>query len=199
MCHIIYFPKSCWNQAITLKDILENIPKPLGEKPEWLAPRGHNGPFENNGRVVKLACESQLALWNHTWSLHPMHLASLQRAMAIWAAVFFLRLHGEKVSQWSRSKMLSPLGWPINLGILKSAFYWAITCSAGLWNFDWIPLGWPINLGILKSAFYWAITCSAGLWNFDWIFSCHRVMLKKGNLEKEAQGYVHNWNAFLRK
>ena len=168
MCHIIYFPKSCWNQAITLKDILENIPKPLGEKPEWLAPRGHNGPFENNGRVVKLACESQLALWNHTWILHPMHLASLQRAMAIWAAVFFLRLHGEKVSQWSRSKMLSPLGWPINLGILKSAFYWAITCSAGLWN-------------------------------FDWIFSCHRVMLKKGNLEKEAQGYVHNWNAFLRK
>ena len=138
MCHIIYFLKSCWNQAITLKDALENIPKPLGEKPEWLAPRGYNGLFENNGRVVKLACESQLALWNHTWILHPIHLASLQRAMAIWAAIFFLRLHGEKVSQWSRSKILSPLGWPINLGILKSAYYWAITCSAGLWNFDWI-------------------------------------------------------------
>lgn len=29
-------------------------------------------------------------------------------------------------------------------------------------------------------------------------FVCHRVMLKKENLEKEAQGYVRNGNAFLR-
>ena len=98
LCHIIYFPKSCWNQAITLKDILENIPKPLGEKPEWLAPSGHNAIFENNGRVVKLGCKSRPKLWKYTWILHPIHLASLQRAKAIWAAIFFPRLHGENVN-----------------------------------------------------------------------------------------------------
>lgn len=169
MCHIIYFLKSCWNQAITLKDILENIPKPLGEKPEWLALREATMVYLRTTAVLLnqhaslgLSCENTPAFCTlYIW----LHFKGQRLSELLFSSLdCMVRI----VSQWSRSKIL-------------------------------FPPGWPINLGILRSAFYWAITCSAGLWNFDWIFSCHRVMLKKGNLEKEAQGYVLDWNAFLRK
>lgn len=94
LCHRIYFLKSCWNQAITLEDILENIPKPLREKPEWLAPSDYNAVFENNGCVVQPGCGVSCENVPGSCTLH-ICLHSKGQSLSELLFFFFLpRLHG---------------------------------------------------------------------------------------------------------
>lgn len=99
--HIIYFPKSCWNQAITLKDILENIPKPLGEKPEGLVLIGYNAAFENNSCVVKLG-----------WKLGP----SWANVPGSCALCIWLHFKGQRLSEL----LFSSLDGMVKMSMVKA-------------------------------------------------------------------------------